>query len=54
MPRWSRLLTGAAAQEASLPKSIALLPRPGNIVLVEPPLGCSGPRFRTALLLAST
>ncbi len=43
MPRWSRLLTGAAAQMASFPASIAALPGPSCIVSVGPTLFCKGP-----------
>ena len=48
-PRWSRLLTGAAAQIASFAVSIAALPGPSAIVWVGPPLFCRGPS--TGLLL---
>src|SRR5260221_2898257 len=37
-PRWSRLLTGAAAHTASSPASIAGLPASSAIVWVGPPL----------------
>ena len=50
MPRWSRLLTGQAAQMASIPASITALPGSSAIVQVGPPLSCKGPSIGSALI----
>src|SRR5439155_27249279 len=44
-PRWSRLLTGAAAHTASSPASMAALLTPSAIVHVGPPLLAREPRL---------
>lgn len=50
MPRWSRLLTGAAAQMTSFAESNATLPGPSAIVSVGPPLFCKGPSTGSLLI----
>src|SRR5689334_4982758 len=48
-PRWSRLLTGEAAQVVSSPASIAEEPVSSAKVWVGPPLSASAPRLGSPL-----
>ena len=50
MPRWSRFLTGGAAQTASTAESNAALPGMSDMVLVGPPLLFNVPSFGSRLM----